>query len=116
VRKNLVIDGGFNHGLTKTSTQWEVFGGLRTYCRIVFGALITVVIPSSVVPLLLRLHCCDLSVPRPIYRLSPLALEFSSTALAVGVLNNFSGAIDGRPVLAYSLLNPVAVFLTPHRS
>ena len=27
VRKNLVIDGGFNHGLTKTSTQWEVFAG-----------------------------------------------------------------------------------------
>ena len=27
VRKNLVIDGGFNHGLTKTSTQWEVFVG-----------------------------------------------------------------------------------------
>src|SRR5437016_9283661 len=35
--KNLVIDGGFNHGLTITSTQWEVFVGLRTYCRIVFG-------------------------------------------------------------------------------
>jgi len=28
VRKNLVVDGGFNHGLTKTSTQWEVFVGL----------------------------------------------------------------------------------------
>jgi hypothetical protein len=27
VRKNLVIDGGFDHGLTKTSTQWEVFVG-----------------------------------------------------------------------------------------
>jgi hypothetical protein len=27
VRKNLVVDGGFNHGLTKTSTQWEVFVG-----------------------------------------------------------------------------------------
>ena len=27
VRKNLVVDGGINHGLTKTSTQWEIFGG-----------------------------------------------------------------------------------------
>jgi hypothetical protein len=27
VRKNLVLDGGFNRGLTSTSTQWEVFGG-----------------------------------------------------------------------------------------
>jgi hypothetical protein len=27
VRKNLVVDGGFNHGLTKTSTRWEVFVG-----------------------------------------------------------------------------------------
>ena len=26
-RKNLVFDGGFNHGLTSTSTQWEVFTG-----------------------------------------------------------------------------------------
>lgn len=25
--KNLVIDGGFNHGLTSTSTRWEVFVG-----------------------------------------------------------------------------------------
>ena len=25
--KNLVLDGGFNHGLTSTSTQWEVFAG-----------------------------------------------------------------------------------------
>jgi len=27
VRKNLVVDGGFNHGLTNTSTQWEEFFG-----------------------------------------------------------------------------------------
>jgi len=27
VRKNLVVDVGFEHGLTSTSTQWEVFGG-----------------------------------------------------------------------------------------
>lgn len=27
VRKNLVVDGGLNHGLTKTSTQWEAFAG-----------------------------------------------------------------------------------------
>lgn len=27
VRKNLVVDAGFNHGLTNTSTQWEVFAG-----------------------------------------------------------------------------------------
>jgi hypothetical protein len=27
VRKNLVVDGGFNRGLTKTSTQWEIFAG-----------------------------------------------------------------------------------------
>jgi hypothetical protein len=27
LRKNLVVDGGFNHGLTKTSTQWEAFVG-----------------------------------------------------------------------------------------
>jgi hypothetical protein len=27
VRKNFVLDGGFNHGLTSTSTQWEVFFG-----------------------------------------------------------------------------------------
>jgi hypothetical protein len=26
-RKNLVLDGGFNRGLTSTSTQWEVFVG-----------------------------------------------------------------------------------------
>jgi hypothetical protein len=26
-RKNLVFDGGFNHGLTSTSTQWEAFMG-----------------------------------------------------------------------------------------
>ena len=26
-RKNLVIDGGFNHGFTSTSTRWEVFVG-----------------------------------------------------------------------------------------
>jgi hypothetical protein len=25
--KNLVFDGGFDHGLTSTSTQWEVFAG-----------------------------------------------------------------------------------------
>jgi hypothetical protein len=27
VRKNLVVDGGFNRGLTRTSTRWEVFLG-----------------------------------------------------------------------------------------
>jgi hypothetical protein len=27
LRKNLVFDAGFNHGLTRTSTQWEGFGG-----------------------------------------------------------------------------------------
>jgi len=27
VRKNLVLDAGFNHGLTSTSTQWEGFAG-----------------------------------------------------------------------------------------
>ena len=27
LRKNLVVDAGFNHGLTKTSTKWEVFAG-----------------------------------------------------------------------------------------
>jgi len=27
VRKNLVIDAGFDHGLTSSSTQWEGFGG-----------------------------------------------------------------------------------------
>jgi hypothetical protein len=27
VRTNLVIDGGFDHGLTSTSTHWECFGG-----------------------------------------------------------------------------------------
>lgn len=27
VRKNLVLDAGFNRGLTKTSTRWEVFAG-----------------------------------------------------------------------------------------
>ncbi len=27
LRKNLVIDAGFNHGLTKTSTRWETFAG-----------------------------------------------------------------------------------------
>jgi hypothetical protein len=27
LRKNLVLDGGFNRGLTSTSTQWEVFVG-----------------------------------------------------------------------------------------
>jgi hypothetical protein len=27
VRKNLVLDGGFNRGLTSTSTGWEVFAG-----------------------------------------------------------------------------------------
>jgi hypothetical protein len=27
VRKNLVIDAGFDHGLTTTSTHWECFGG-----------------------------------------------------------------------------------------
>jgi hypothetical protein len=27
LRKNLVIDGGFNHGFTSTSTRWEVFVG-----------------------------------------------------------------------------------------
>jgi len=26
-RKNLVFDGGFNRGLTSTSTRWEVFAG-----------------------------------------------------------------------------------------
>ena len=28
VRRNLVFDGGFNRGLTNTSTRWEVFAGL----------------------------------------------------------------------------------------
>jgi hypothetical protein len=28
VRKNFVVDGGFNHGLTGTSTRWEAFIGL----------------------------------------------------------------------------------------
>jgi hypothetical protein len=27
IRKNLVVDAGFNRGLTKTSTRWEVFVG-----------------------------------------------------------------------------------------
>ena len=27
VRKNLVLDAGFDHGLTSTSTQWEIFAG-----------------------------------------------------------------------------------------
>jgi len=27
VRKNLVVDGGFDHGLTSTSTRWEGFAG-----------------------------------------------------------------------------------------
>jgi hypothetical protein len=27
MRKNLVLDGGFNRGLTSTSTRWEVFAG-----------------------------------------------------------------------------------------
>jgi hypothetical protein len=27
VRKNFIVDGGFNHGLTRTSTHWEVFLG-----------------------------------------------------------------------------------------
>lgn len=27
LRRNLVLDGGFDHGLTSTSTQWEVFAG-----------------------------------------------------------------------------------------
>jgi hypothetical protein len=27
LRKNLVVDAGFNRGLTKTSTRWEVFAG-----------------------------------------------------------------------------------------
>ena len=27
VRPNLVIDGGFQHGFTNTSTRWEVFAG-----------------------------------------------------------------------------------------
>lgn len=27
VRKTLVLDAGFDHGLTNTSTRWEVFGG-----------------------------------------------------------------------------------------
>jgi hypothetical protein len=40
LRKNLVVDAGFTHGLTKTSTRWETFVGftyllphrLRTAC------------------------------------------------------------------------------------
>jgi hypothetical protein len=28
VRKNLVVDAGFDHGLTSTSTQWEGFAGV----------------------------------------------------------------------------------------
>lgn len=27
VRKNLVVDGGFEHGFTSTSTRWQVFAG-----------------------------------------------------------------------------------------
>jgi hypothetical protein len=27
LRKNLVVDGGFNRGLTRTSTRWETFVG-----------------------------------------------------------------------------------------
>jgi hypothetical protein len=27
LRKNLVVDGGFDHGLTRTSTRWEIFLG-----------------------------------------------------------------------------------------
>lgn len=27
LRRNLVVDGGFDHGLTKTSTRWELFLG-----------------------------------------------------------------------------------------
>jgi hypothetical protein len=27
LRKNLVVDAGFNRGLTKTSTRWEAFAG-----------------------------------------------------------------------------------------
>jgi hypothetical protein len=70
LRKNLVMDGGFNHGLTKTSTQWEVFVGF-TYLTASssFGALITVVIPSSVAFLLrlhlLRLLCAKTNLIKP---------------------------------------------------
>jgi hypothetical protein len=32
LRKNLVVDAGFNRGLTKTSTRWETFAGF-TYLR-----------------------------------------------------------------------------------
>jgi hypothetical protein len=27
IRKNLVVDAGFDHGLTSSSTQWEGFAG-----------------------------------------------------------------------------------------
>jgi hypothetical protein len=36
LRKNLVVDGGFNRGLTRTSTRWETFVGSHTCCRIAF--------------------------------------------------------------------------------
>jgi hypothetical protein len=34
-RKTLVLDGGFNRGLTGTSTRWEAFVGLLIFCRTV---------------------------------------------------------------------------------
>jgi hypothetical protein len=38
LRRNLVLDGGFNRGLTNTSTRWEVFAGF------------TYVLPRKVLP------------------------------------------------------------------
>ena len=69
--KNLVIDGGFNHGLTITSTQWEVFVGFTYLLPHRLWALITVVIPSRLSP-----FCYDFIAGTSLsQRLSSVAVE-----------------------------------------
>jgi hypothetical protein len=46
-RRNLVFDAGFNHGLSGTSTSWEVFVGSPICFRIVFGKLISCLTPDK---------------------------------------------------------------------
>jgi hypothetical protein len=51
-----------------------------------------------------------------VFTINRRSLRTEYSACSRSARNNFSGAIDGRPVFAFSLRNVAAVLLRPHRS
>jgi len=68
VRKNLVVDGGFDHGLRRRPLDGRSLWGSRIYCRIVFGARIVMAIPFSVALFSLRRKGRNISWERQFYK------------------------------------------------